>query len=349
MRPVSPIAVTPESCADVVRTAFPDSTLPARFNPLRNPVVLYLQTRRPNSLLATRRLLTIIVETLAGAGTDPLTFPWWKIEYLQAVALRAKVATRYSSSHVNHIVYLIRGLARECWRLELMSADAYQRIASLETVTRVRVRRRRIVSPKEIRTLLDQCAREGTARGIRDAAIIALLRATGMRRNEIARLELGDYDRKGGVFTVEGKRSYLRKAFVSGGAKDTIDRWLAIRGREPGPFFYPIFNDGCIRKRRLGHYTMHKMMATRARRSGIEHFSPHDLRRTFITGLLEAGVDLLAAQRLAGHAMLKTTAEYDLRSDDSLRRAASTVRLPYLRPDIARVERATRRGKRAGR
>ena len=64
-------------------------------------------------------------------------------------------------------------------------------------------------------------------------------------------------------------------------------------------------------------------------RAGLEHVTPHDLRRSFVTHLLDAGNDLSVVRDLAGHADLQTTARYDRRGERAQEAAAATLAVPY--------------------
>jgi integrase/recombinase XerD len=223
----------------------------------------------------------------------------------------------------------LRGVLRAARDLGHMSAEDYMRAVSFKPLYGETLPRGRALTAGEIAGLLDTCGSDPTAAGARDGALIALLRVGGLRRAEICKLTVADYDSETGALRIQGKGNKERSAYVSDSAAEALADWLAVRGDVPGALFQPITKGHSIERRHMTPQAIYDALAKRARSAGVTNLSPHDFRRTFVSDLLDAGADISTVQRLAGHANVQTTARYDRRGEQAKRRAVDLLHVPY--------------------
>jgi len=117
---------------------------------------------------------------------------------------------------------------------------------------------------------------------------------------------------------------------VSPGCHAALDDWLDLRSDAPGPLLCPVNRGGAVTLRRISDQVVFIVCRKRAAQAGIATFSPHDMRRTYIGDLLDAGADISIAQQLAGHASVSTTQSYDRRPESKKREAAGLLHFPYV-------------------
>lgn len=301
------------------------TTGPAQLD--RNPAAVYLAGLAPSSRDTMRRALDIIGRIVGAA--DCMAVPWERLRFQHTAAIRAQLAGRYSHTTANLMLSAMRGVLKAAWKLGMMSADEYQTAASVERVIGETVPAGRSIPSGELAALLNTCAQD--AAGIRDAAVIAVLYACGLRRAELVNLDLAHYERSpdGGRLLVHGKRNKQRYVPVVDGAARALGDWLAVRGDEPGPLFHVVGNRN--RGGRMTTQAVYAMLKARATAAGIATLSPHDLRRTFVGDLLDAGADIVTVQKLAGHSSVETTARYDRRDERAKAAAVARLHVPYHR------------------
>ena len=147
--------------------------------------------------------------------------------------------------------------------------------------------------------------------GLRDKALLELLYSTGLRVSELVGLRTGDLDRSAGCVRCLGKGSKERLVPIGRQALAAVDAYLRdarpvlLRGRA-APFLF--LNARGEKLSRVGFW---KILAAYGRRAGLrKRLSPHKLRHSFATHLLERGADLRSVQLMLGHAAISTTQIY---------------------------------------
>jgi len=299
------------------------------FAPDRHPVAVYLARLAPSGRRTQQQALESIAAITSRGRSDARRFPWHLLRYQHAQAIRAALAAKHRPATVNKTLAAMRGVLRECWRLDYIRAEDFHRAIDFRTVRGETLPRGRALSQGELRAVFSVCSVGRTPAGARDAAILAVLYGAGLRRSEVVALDLANYRTESHELVVKGKGRKERMAYLPRGAADALAEWLRIRGESDGPLFLPINKGGRILFRRMTAQAVYLVLSRRARDAQASGFSPHDLRRTFISDLLDAGADLATVQKLAGHSSSDTTQRYDRRGEETKRRAAELLHVPY--------------------
>jgi site-specific recombinase XerD len=295
---------------------------------------LYLGNLAPSSRRVMQISLDLLAALLSGGTRDHAAIPWGELRYVHTQALRAVLQASCAPATANRHLAALRNVLRRAWRAGLMSADDYQAAIDLEPIRGEALPAGRSLSAGELRALFEACAADpAPARGLRDAAALALLYQGQLRRSEAIGVDVADYHADDGAVIVRfGKGRKERRAHLDGGGRRAVDAWLRARGPEPGPLLCPIGKGGRLKLRRLTDKAVRYIVAERAEQAGVADVSPHDFRRSSISDLLDQGVDLSTVQRMAGHADPKTTARYDRRGERTQREAAGRLHVPFVEP-----------------
>ncbi|MDI6097621.1 tyrosine-type recombinase/integrase [Actinoplanes sp. NEAU-A12] len=183
---------------------------------------------------------------------------------------------------------------------------------------------------REARTRMDDACEDGTREGetpggdglaIRDRAVLELLYATGVRVSELCALNRADVDHARQVVRVFGKGAKERAVPFGHPARRALDDWLRLGRPE---LANRSSRDALFlgaRGGRLQATVVRRIVANAARAAGLPHTSPHDLRHSAATHLLDGGADLRAVQELLGHSSLASTQIYTHVSTERLRAA----------------------------
>lgn len=147
-----------------------------------------------------------------------------------------------------------------------------------------------------------------TETGLRDRAILELMYASGLRVSETVNVKLGNIDIDQGILTTTGKGSKTRRVPVGSSAVEWLKSYLALRRKQENIEIDNIFvnSNGAP----LTRQTIYKMIAEYAEKCGFTGVSPHTLRHSFATHLVQNSADIRSVQQMLGHADISTTQIY---------------------------------------
>lgn len=299
--------------------------------PERDPVDIYLSGLSPTGRRSMAQKLQIVAIILG--YSDPKSVEWFKLRFDHVVAVRSGLTERgLSPATVNATLAAIRGVAKSAWALDLISGDDYNRIAAVKGPRSSRLPSGRALTIGEVTALFDACYQDKTAAGRRDAAMLALLLGAGLRRAECAALALGDYHAETRDLVVRGKGDKQRLMPLGETANLAVADWLRVRGDWDGPLLCRVGKSGSVDRAGISSQAVYGSLIKRATEARVKRFSPHDLRKTYASGLIDLSGDISTVSRLMGHASIETTAIYDHRGEAAKRKVAEVFHLPYRCP-----------------
>ncbi len=175
----------------------------------------------------------------------------------------------------------------------------------------------RFLSEYEIEKLFDAPDVSGEI-GVRDRAILELMYASGLRVSEAVSLRIFDVEIDAGILTCTGKGNKTRRVPLGKSAVEWLKSYLIWRRKKEKVEIDNLFVSSLGKS--LNRQIIHKLVSEYATRAGLEDVSPHTLRHSFATHLLQHGADSRSVQAMLGHADISTTQIYTHITDSHLRK-----------------------------
>ncbi len=306
---------------------------PAALQLLQAPVALYLQQLAASSRQTMRYVLQDAADRLGVDDVAIEEFPWHQLQPGHITALVAALRTDgYAPNTSSLYVNAIRGVMNQAWQQSLITQDQLLKIRAVKAGGGSRLIKGRNLRRTLIRELMDVCAADPRPQGLRDAAIIAILYGSGMRKSESVNMDLRQVNMAERSLQVLGKGNKELIKFAPAWAFEKLQVWLDFR-REQLPegvsddtfLFNRIRRGSHITRERITKHAIYYIAKQRGKQVGVD-IMPHDFRRSFITRVIEE-YDVSIAQKLAHHANIATTVSYDMRDDNERRNATDRFSL----------------------
>lgn len=292
-----------------------------------NPAVLYLMgfqndaTRKAN-----QTILKLLCRSISKSDdSDYTTFNWGDLRFQHVIAIKSMLQEKeLSPSRVNSYLSVLKGVARHSRQLKLMSFDDYQSIIEVPSIKFDARYKTTYVTPYMRERVINHLTNIGTVKSIRDLAMFALLIGTGLRRSELVNLKAGQITASNPDFSVKGKGGKVRELAVPLWAMPLLTDWLDARITSDTDLtkeymFLKVtkFDEICLTAKRspLTGRVIARICEKLCNEVGVVKFTPHDLRGSFATHLLNQGVDTIFVSQSMGHSSADTLKHYDRRQD----------------------------------
>jgi len=285
-----------------------------------DPASVYLSSLASSGRRSVRSQLSVVTKLLKHEGGLE-DFPWHELRYQHVARVRfLMIEQGYAINTINLTLAALRGVINAAFNLELVNADTVMRIKSVKLVTGTTTRIGSSLSQKEVARLIKSCMKDRSVIGARDTALMALMVTTGLRRNEVVGLALSDYEpRSGWLVSHLGKGRKRREVQLPKRVRHFMKEWLSYRGEGEGALFCKVLKNERVVIGSLTSQTIYNVVKARTLEAGVTVCTPHDLRRTYVTCLLDFNVDLNTVRLMVGHENIETTCRYDRRNSNMAR------------------------------
>ncbi|MFC6154611.1 site-specific tyrosine recombinase XerD [Nocardioides yefusunii] len=231
--------------------------------------------------------------------------------------------TALSATSAARTVVAVRGFHKFCVRDGLVDVDVASDVKPPTPTKRLP----KALPLSDVEALIEASGSEGTPLSLRDKALLELLYGTGARISEAVGLDIDDLDLHARTVLLRGKGSKERIVPIGSYAVEALENYLRnartdlVGNGKGGPAVFLNARGG-----RLSRQSAWSVLVKAAERAGITRdVSPHTLRHSFATHLLDGGADVRVVQELLGHASVTTTQVYTLVTVDNLREVFATA------------------------
>lgn len=290
---------------------------------LSSAVDRYLITLNSNESIRTQRSKLKSVQRILGKNSLA-DVPWADLEYddieLILATLKREGKTRNT---INATISAIKGVYNQLFKKRQIDFEHFTLINDIKSVKGDDSKIGKVISQKDVNNLFIKNPQKPIE--YRNNAIFAVLVGCGLRRIEVCNLSPVDIKThpQPHLIVQKGKGGKNRKVYIPLFALEHIKIWNENYRTDADRFlFSPVSKSDRVGDKILDTKTIYDIV-----KSKMKTISPHDLRRTFITRLLEMGNDLSTVQKIAGHSSPVTTVRYDKR--DETQKIEASMKLHY--------------------
>lgn len=303
-----------------------------------NPVYVYLSSlvsaRSRHAMMSGLRSSLAIVrnaEPTEISDDQVYSFPWHQLQFAHLQAIRTKlIEADYAPSTINTYLAAIRGVLNQAWKLNLLSADDYARLADIKTVKETRMPAGRYIESEEIRAAIYVCLSDpNRIQGIRDAAVLAFMYGVGARREEVVSLVYDSFNSDYSMVTIYGKGRKERKVPVPSTVRRYLVGWQAVYAgiAAQSPYFVAVRKNGSLGNTHLTTTTVWNIVVERFKQAQLKPVSPHSFRRSMATNYLDQGENEGTVANIGGWASVQLVQRYNRHREKQMQNAADRLDL----------------------